>query len=233
MNKKVMKLASRGKRLGAYCIDKIIPAILFMIVANTISNIGNSMSYAYGYGYYGYGVNTSSIGAVVSIVIAIAAFIAYLVVQLVFYSKSKTIGKAILSMQVISSVDGKPVGIWKMILREWFAKKASGSVLLLGYIWILIDEKNRGWHDKIMDTYVVDVAESRRLGVDMADNEYEQAAAVSEVSGETVVKENITDVDEVITESYTDTSEHQTEIQDSYADAYESESETTITERTE
>ena len=52
-----------------------------------------------------------------------------------------------------------------MILREWFAKKASGAAFCLGYIWILLDSKNRGWHDKIVDTYVVDLNESEKLAV--------------------------------------------------------------------
>jgi len=31
----------------------------------------------------------------------------------------------------------------------------SGVVLFLGYLWILIDKKKQGWHDKIARTYVV------------------------------------------------------------------------------
>ena len=88
-------------------------------------------------------------------------YLFYLAVQIYFYTKSKTIGKAVLGLQVVSSNNGEPIGIGYMILREWFAKKAVGSILGLGYIWILIDDKNRGWHDKIMDTYVVDVKEER------------------------------------------------------------------------
>jgi len=30
----------------------------------------------------------------------------------------------------------------------------SGLVICLGYLWILIDENERGWHDKIAGTYV-------------------------------------------------------------------------------
>ena len=36
-------------------------------------------------------------------------------------------------------------------------------MFLLGFIWILIDERNRGWHDKILDTYVVDLKESAAM----------------------------------------------------------------------
>lgn len=169
MNKKVMKLASRGKRFGAYCLDGIAPFILTLVLtAKTIDLASpfryDGFGYEYGYGYgYGYGGGASAASAVIGILIVSLLLIAYLVVQIVFYTKSKTIGKAILGLQVISSEDGKPVGVWKMILREWFAKKASAAPFCLGYIWVLIDDRNRGWHDKIMDTYVVDLGETAKL----------------------------------------------------------------------
>ena len=66
---------------------------------------------------------------------------------------------------MVSSNDGKPFRFWKMFFRECFVKGASGSVFGLGYIWILLDEKNRGWHDKILDSYVVDLKESERINL--------------------------------------------------------------------
>ena len=33
----------------------------------------------------------------------------------------------------------------------------SAMVILLGFVWILIDKKRQGWHDKIAGTYVVNV----------------------------------------------------------------------------
>jgi RDD family. len=47
-----------------------------------------------------------------------------------------------------------PIGYGKGFLR-WVGMIISGLVLLLGYIWILIDKKNQGWHDKIAGTYVI------------------------------------------------------------------------------
>jgi hypothetical protein len=91
--------------------------------------------------------------------------IAYVVVEFVFYAKGKSIGKAILGMQVVSSTDGKPFRFWKMVFRECIVKAASGSAFGLGYIWVLIDEKNRSWHDKILDSYVVDLKESQKLSI--------------------------------------------------------------------
>lgn len=182
MNKRVLKLASRGKRFGAYCIDKALPAILFIVLISTISLASMTNSFAnpyseFGFDYgYGYGLETNSVGVIFKVLLILALQLAYLVVQLIFYSKSQTIGKAILGMQVISSKDGKPIGIWMMILREWIAKKASGAAFLLGYLWILIDDKNRGWHDKIMDTYVIDLKASAPLN--------QKPEVVSEEKGE-------------------------------------------------
>lgn len=173
--KKVMKLASEGKRLGAYCIDAIAPAvagIMFVIAVAMLAaayepyvpGFGYGYGYDYGYGYgYGQGGGLSSGGIAATLIIAILLMIAYIAVQMVFYSKSKTLGKAALGLQVVSSIDGEPIGFWKMLFREWFVKGASGSVFFLGYIWVLVDEKNRGWHDKILDTYVIDIKESEAL----------------------------------------------------------------------
>ncbi len=42
-------------------------------------------------------------------------------------------------------------------LREIIGKFISGIALLLGYVWILIDKRRQGWHDKIAHTLVVKV----------------------------------------------------------------------------
>lgn len=168
---KKMKLASRGKRLGGYCLDVVIPTIIMMIilaiVAVMIAGMSKTYYNGYGYGYgYDYGYSHSYVPSAVqiaSIGILSLAMLAYGVVQLIFFSKSMTIGKAILGMQAVSAKTGKPIGFWKMLFREWFVKKASASVFWLGYIWIIIDNKSRGWHDLILETYVVDIRESAKI----------------------------------------------------------------------
>lgn len=168
--RKVMKLASRGKRLGAYCIDMIIPATAFIIFSSAVSTLALRVPSMMdgGFGYYGYGYGYSyrggsSAALIASVIIGIVLSITFLVIQIVLFTKSRTLGKALLGLQVVSSTDGEPIGFWKMLFREWFVKKASASVFLLGFIWVLIDDKNRGWHDKILDTYVIDMKESEKL----------------------------------------------------------------------
>lgn len=175
-NRKAMKLASRGKRFGAFCIDSVIPAVIsviFMISAiiRVTSSIMHMNDFGYGYGFpdygfgYGYGYGTHSQGTSAAMIISLLLGAGYVVAQLVFFSKSSTIGKYALGLQVVSSKDGEPIGFWMMLFREWFVKQASGAVFLLGYIWILIDERNRGWHDKILDTYVVDLKETEAMNI--------------------------------------------------------------------
>jgi hypothetical protein len=51
---------------------------------------------------------------------------------------------------------GDPAGFFRMLAREWIGKPISMVVFCLGYVWILIDQDNQGWHDKLVDTYVVE-----------------------------------------------------------------------------
>ncbi|MCL6558264.1 MAG: RDD family protein, partial [Firmicutes bacterium] len=46
-------------------------------------------------------------------------------------------------------------GFLTMLIREWIGKWISGLILGLGFLWILFDRDNQGWHDKLMSTYVI------------------------------------------------------------------------------
>ncbi len=172
--KRTMKLASAGKRLGAAVIDGIIPFIISIIgiaMVGSASNTPVSPDWGYGYefedefGYgYGYGfeeqANDTAVLAAFGVVLLL--LLIYFAFQCFFYAKSKSLGKTLVGLQVVSNTDGSPIGFWRMVFRELIVKQAS-HVLYLGFIWILIDDKNRAWHDKIMDTYVVDIKETKSM----------------------------------------------------------------------
>ena len=183
--KRILKIAARNKRFLAGLIDELIPAviaILMLICSGTM--IGASLYYG------GYG-GLHGLSALMMVVFCLI-LIAFLGVEIYFYSKSQSIGKAIVGLKVVSSVDGKPVTFGKMLLREFIIKGASEVMFFLGYIWILIDDKNRSWHDKILDTYVIDVKETESLnaaGSDTkasaeSDNAAEQAVTLPEAPSE-------------------------------------------------
>lgn len=175
--KRVMKLATRGKRFGAGLIDSVPVAfitIMFFgqVVSGIMSLIQDAMNSLSEYGSY-YNNQPYVTGGVSYPSVVMILMLIFLGAELYFFSRSQTIGKAILGLRVVDARTGRPVGFAKMLLREIIVKKASSSVLWLGYIWILIDKYNRGWHDKILDTYVIDEkpAIPQKTFVDFAEDE--------------------------------------------------------------
>lgn len=178
MEKKVLKLAPNGKRVLAYLIDSIIPFIYLCVALATLAVLGYQEGYNSGnsdmtdpFSMYGFddgfssGISSSvSVGIVAALLIMSLLYLVYLAVQIYFYTKSKTIGKAIMGLQVVSSKDGEPVSVWWMLLREWIAKDVSSAIFYIGFIWAFIDDKKRTWHDKICDTYVVEIVKEGNAG---------------------------------------------------------------------
>ncbi len=65
-----------------------------------------------------------------------------------------TLGKMALGMRVVGA-DGGKVGFGAVVMRETVGKIASALVVMLGFIWILFDDRRQGWHDRIGKTFVV------------------------------------------------------------------------------
>lgn len=72
-----------------------------------------------------------------------------------FWSTSgQTPGMKMMRIKVVRDVDGGPVSAGQAILRLigfW----VSGAVFYLGYIWIFVDKRRRGWMDLIAGTVVI------------------------------------------------------------------------------
>jgi hypothetical protein len=84
-------------------------------------------------------------------------------VSLFYYVRSwsrtgQTLGKLMLDLKVISA-DGSAVSSKTAFLR-YIGYIISGAVLSLGFVWVELDKKRQGWHDKIAQTYVVYADES-------------------------------------------------------------------------
>ncbi|MCB2213470.1 RDD family protein [bacterium] len=124
------KLASPAKRLIAYILDLIIPVIAISMM------VGMSEG--------------SDFGAIFGTIL----FLAYIVGAIYLFLRGTTPGKRVMGMYVVKE-NGKRAGLLTMLLRETVGKWLSGLVMSLGWIWILIDKENQGWHDKLASTYVV------------------------------------------------------------------------------
>lgn len=134
VNPGIGRLASPGRRLGATILDLIVPVVVVFLISAV----------------FGSDSDESSSGSLFGLLVLLA----YIVWVLVLFSRGQTPGKMLLNMRVTKE-DGSRAGCFTMLVREWIGKTISGLIFCLGYLWILFDEENQGWHDKLMNTYVI------------------------------------------------------------------------------
>ena len=135
VNPDIGRLASPGKRLGAYIADYLI-LVLIVTLYYIAAAVGE---------YLGLGPLST---------VSMVLLVVYAGLSLFLFSKGMTIGKKLLGIRVVKE-DGRQAGFLTMLIREWIGKLVSAAVLSLGFVWILIDKENQGWHDKLMRTFVV------------------------------------------------------------------------------
>ncbi len=72
----------------------------------------------------------------------------------------QTIGKRILGLRVVS-VDGNLITFKQAVFR-YAGYWLSAMPLFLGFLWVLVDDERRSWHDKIARTCVIYSWDARR-----------------------------------------------------------------------
>ncbi len=70
-----------------------------------------------------------------------------------FLGGGQTLGMRLFGLRVVST-DGSPIGLGAAIMR-WVGIVISAALLLLGLVWIAVDPRKQGWHDKLAGTVVV------------------------------------------------------------------------------
>jgi uncharacterized RDD family membrane protein YckC len=64
-----------------------------------------------------------------------------------------TPGKGLLGLRIVRT-DGQRVKLGAAVLR-FIGYWLSALVLFLGFIWIIVDRRRQGWHDKLGRTVVI------------------------------------------------------------------------------
>ncbi len=78
-----------------------------------------------------------------------------MVITLLFwFFYSATPGKMLLGLKIIDAQHGGKPKPFQLLMR-YIGYFPSMVVLFMGFIWIAIDEKKQGWHDKVAETLVV------------------------------------------------------------------------------
>ena len=133
-----VEFADPGPRLIGYIIDILINAGI--VIALTVVGV---------------------ILAAVLPILAILPFVLVIVIPFIYFPyfwsrDGQTPGMKQMGVKVVRDVDGGPISTGQAILRR-IGYWVSGFVFYLGYIWIFIDKRRRGWFDLIAGTVVVKV----------------------------------------------------------------------------
>ena len=137
---KIIHVIGFGRRFVAMIVDGLIVVFVSFILALLIGMVDV---------FFGRGVLPWNL---IIVLIMLLFSIFYFTGKWV-QTSGQTLGKLLLSIKVVSA-DGAPLSFGKMILR-YFGYIVSGVVASLGFVWVGIDKKRRGWHDMIAKTYVI------------------------------------------------------------------------------
>jgi len=147
-----VRLASPGKRLGAYVFDVLIPLVAFWIIVcgggGLVSGLASAFSET--------GGSDTAAGVVgLGMLVMLLGFAAYVFWALWLFARGTTPGKMLLGMYVAKE-DGNRADFGTMLVREVIGKFLSSLIFFIGFLSIILDKEWRGWHDKLANTFVVE-----------------------------------------------------------------------------
>ena len=120
-----------GLRLVAWLIDGVVLSVIWSLIAR--------MPFL-PFGKEGWESLNLLVGALYSILFWV-------------HWNGKTAGKKIMKIKVVTE-KGKGLDYQTAVIR-YLGYLLSAIVLLLGYLWVIWDDKKQAWHDKLAKTYVV------------------------------------------------------------------------------
>jgi uncharacterized RDD family membrane protein YckC len=132
-----IEFGSPGSRLVAYLIDGIamVGLVIMMIFLAVLA-----------------GVFGLAILAVIPILIAVLFPLVYFPY---FWQKSgQTPGMKMMGIKVVRDRDGGPV-TWGSAILRYIGYWINQVVFYIGFIWVFVDKRQRGWHDLIAGTCVI------------------------------------------------------------------------------
>ncbi len=147
-----IKFAPHGGRFLAYILDGLIVTAILIVMTIALSLV------LVGMGRSGSDSATAAVAVVGTIVYIIGVLLVTLAYFPYFWAKSgQTPGMKPFHLYVVRDSDGGKISgaqAFVRVLGYW----VSAFVLYLGFVWVFIDARRRGWHDLIAGTVVVEKA---------------------------------------------------------------------------
>jgi uncharacterized RDD family membrane protein YckC len=149
-----VKFAGHPGRLVAYIVDGFILGIIatvLILAAFAVLGVGITTD-SEGSASVG---GLSALGFLVGLLLVLIVTLAYF--PFFWVRSGSTPGMRIFGLRVVRDADGGPISLGTGILRYIiFLLLASFSLLgLIGFGWILVDSRRRGWHDLAAGTCVI------------------------------------------------------------------------------
>ncbi len=156
--------AGFGLRLGAFLLDSLLYGLLslafvvpgvVMIVASfrdceTVDRIDGTTDIVCPDGSPEGGLIAGGIGVMLLGVL----FVAFLYVR-AMGKTGQPWGARIIGVKVVRQGTGAPIGFGAALGRSLFANIFSSAILYLSYLWMLWDDQQQTWHDKVVSSVVV------------------------------------------------------------------------------
>jgi len=132
--------AGFGLRYGAWMFDFLITLIAIMVFTFIVTAVSHS----------------SVVGSNKDLIIVSGLTVLLFILNFVVLAgaNGQSAGMRILGIH-IARVDGKPFRMKDAILRHLIGYPLSTVFLFLGFLWMLWDPRQQGWHDKLARTVVV------------------------------------------------------------------------------
>jgi uncharacterized RDD family membrane protein YckC len=146
-----VEFAPHGARLVAYILDSIIIGVFivaFVLVGIIVLGSGTTLE-------GNRVVDVTPFAALVSsIIFIVGSIIAILYFPFFWARGGSTLGMRPFKLRVVRDRDGGRIG-WGTALLRLVGLWIAGAVFYIGYIWIFIDKRRRGWQDLIAGTCVI------------------------------------------------------------------------------
>ena len=149
-----VRFAGLGARLIAYIIDGFIVTIVIIVVSLVFAAIAAAA--------FASNTTTDSSGAAVGAVVGgtVVYIVVIFLVSIAYFPwywarGGQTPGMKMMHIRIVRDADGGPIDGGAAILRL-IGLYVSGAVFYLGFIWVFVDKRRRGWHDLIAGTVVIE-----------------------------------------------------------------------------
>ena len=150
-----VRFAGHGARLGAYILDAILLGFFVTAFVLVLPSSSARSDWSVDNGDLMLGDEAAACGSPP----LRGRLDAHLVLVMLYFPffwarGGETPGMKVAGIRVVNDRDGSRIGWGSAILRliGWWV---SAAVFYLGFVWILIDSRRRGWHDLIAGTCVI------------------------------------------------------------------------------